>query len=140
MTPTHTALEPKEDRQGAHTCDNVGRLGVQWAAPTRSVRAGCALAWSPIMKADNRTTYVTRETILQLLSDDEVATVSTAETSPRLAAGDEYVDLEHLDDGVRRAGGAIAPMGRLLPKKAVHEATWAKILTKLPAPPARARV
>jgi hypothetical protein len=92
------------------------------------------------MKADNRTTYVTRETILQLLSDDEVATVSTAETAPRLSAGDEYVDLEHLDDGVRRAGGAIAPMGRLLPRKAVHDRTWAKILTNLPAPPARARV
>jgi hypothetical protein len=92
------------------------------------------------MTTDNRTTYVTREAILQLLSDDEVATVSTAETAPQLSVGDEYVDLEHLDDGVRRAGGAIAPMGRLLPKKAVHDATWAKILAKLPAPHARAGV
>jgi len=92
------------------------------------------------MKADNRTTYVTRETILQLLSDDEVATVSTAETAPRLSAGDEYVDLEHLDDGVRRAGGARAPQGRLLARNAVHRPTGATILTNLPAPPARARV
>ena len=92
------------------------------------------------MKPDNRMSYVTRDSILQLLSDDEVATVSTAETAPPLSAGDEYVDLEHLDDGVRRAGGVIAPMGRLLPKKAVHEATWAKILTTLSAPSARARV
>jgi len=99
--------------------------------------AGCGLASSLPMKTDNRTAYVTRETILQLLSDDEVATVSTAETAPRLSAGDEYVDLEHLDDGVRRAGGMIESMGRLLPKKAVHEATWAKILTKLPVAHAR---
>jgi len=91
------------------------------------------------MKTDMRNTYVTRETILKLLSDDEVASVSTAETAPLLSAGDEYVDLEHLDDGVRRAGGATAPMGHLLPKKAVHEATWAKILTKLAAPHARPR-
>jgi hypothetical protein len=92
------------------------------------------------MKTDDRKTYVTREAILQLLSDEEVATVSTAETAPRLSAGEEYVDLEHLDDGVRRAGGSIAPMGRLLPKKAVQDATWAQILTKLSAPRSRARM
>jgi hypothetical protein len=89
------------------------------------------------MNTDKRTAYVTRDAILQLLSDDEIATVSTAETAPRLLAGEEYVDLEHLDDGVRRAGGTNAPMGRLLLKKAVHEATWTKILTKLPAPRTR---
>jgi hypothetical protein len=89
------------------------------------------------MKTDNRRTYLTRESILKLLSDDEIAKVSTAETAPCLCAGDEFVDLEHLDDGVRRAGSAIAPMGRLLPKKAVHEATWAKIVTQLPVSHAR---
>ena len=56
------------------------------------------------MKNDERTAYVTRDTILKLLSDDEVAKVSTAETASRLADGDEYLDLEHLDKGVRRAG------------------------------------
>ncbi len=86
------------------------------------------------MQTDHRKTYVTRETILKLLSDDEIARVSTAETAPSLAVGDEYVDLEHLDDGVRRASGTVAPMARLLPKKAVQEATWAKILQQLPAP------
>jgi hypothetical protein len=59
--------------------------------------------------------------------------VSTAEAAPSLSVGDEYLDLERLADGVRRAEGTIAPMGRLLPRKAVHEATWAQILTKLPA-------
>jgi hypothetical protein len=90
------------------------------------------------MKPDNRTTYATRESILKLLSDDEVAKVSTAETAKSLSAGDEYVDLEHLDDGVRRSGGGAAPMGTLVPKKSVHEATWAKILTQLPPAHARA--
>jgi len=85
------------------------------------------------MKNDQRTTYVTRDTILQLLSDDELARVSTAEAGPPLSTGDEFVDLEHLDDGVRRAGVAIARTGHLLPRKSVHGSTWAKIVTQLSA-------
>ncbi len=86
------------------------------------------------MKNDNRTEYVTRDVILKLLSDDEVARVSSAETAARLSDGDEYLDLEHLDQGVRRAAGTAAPMGRVLPRKAVQEGTWTKILTQLKAP------
>jgi hypothetical protein len=85
------------------------------------------------MKADERVTYITRESILQLLSEDEVASVSTAERVARLSAGDEFVDLDHLDDGVRRAGAATPPLGHLLPKKAVREGTWTNILAHLPA-------
>jgi len=81
-----------------------------------------------------RTELVARDGILNLLSDDEVAAVSTAETAPRLTDGEEYIDLEQLDQGVRRALGATAPMGHLLPRKAVHEGTWRKILARLPAP------
>jgi hypothetical protein len=86
------------------------------------------------MKIDERTAYLTRDGILKLLSDDEVARVSTAEVAARLSDGDEYLDLGHLDLGVRRALGTNAPMGRVLPRKAVHEKTWGKILTQL-APP-----
>jgi hypothetical protein len=78
--------------------------------------------------------YVTRDSVLKLLSDDEVARVSTAETAARLADGDEYLDLEHLDQGVRRADGTATPMGRVLPRKAVHADTWSKILMQLAAP------
>jgi hypothetical protein len=85
------------------------------------------------MKSDERTEYVTRDSILKLLSDDEVAKVSTAETRA-LLDGDEYLDLEQLDRGVQRAGGAVTPMGRVLPKNAVHANTWSKILTLLAAP------
>jgi hypothetical protein len=81
-----------------------------------------------------RAELITRDNILKLLSDDEVARVSTAETAPRLASGDEYLDLEQLEQGVRQAGQAGTPMGHVLPRKAVQEGTWRKILAQLPAP------
>jgi hypothetical protein len=86
------------------------------------------------MTIQTRYDYLTREDVLKLLSDDEVASVSTAETAPRLADGDEYLDLEQLQKGVQRAAGRTAPLGRLLPKKAVRAATWAAILHRLPPP------
>ena len=76
-----------------------------------------------------------RNSILSLLSDEEVARVSTAETAPRLIVGDEYIDLGKLEQGVRRVVGTAAPLGRVLPRKAVHENTWSKIVTQLEAPP-----
>ena len=86
------------------------------------------------MKNDKRSEYITRDSILKLLSDDEVASVTTAETAASLADGDEYLDLEELDQGVQCAPRNATPMGRVLPKKAVHEKTWNKILKHLPAP------
>ena len=80
------------------------------------------------MKDDTRKEYVTRDTILKLLSDEETARVSMAETAAGLADGEEYVDLEKPDLGVRRAPGQpTVPMGRVLPRKAVHERTWREI-------------
>ena len=75
--------------------------------------------------------YVTRDSILKMLSEEEVDRVSTAETAVRLADGDEYVDLEQLGRGVQRAHGAKTDMGRVLPRKAVLETTWSKIVTEL---------
>lgn len=83
------------------------------------------------MKTEKRAEYISRDAILNLLSDDEVASVSTAETAVRLAEGDEYVDLEKLDLGVQSAPGTNQPAGRLVPRKAVHENTWTKILKQL---------
>ena len=86
------------------------------------------------MENDERTEYLTRSSVLELLSDDEVARVSNAETAARLAHGEEYVDLERLDQGVRRAVGPTAPMGRVLPRKAVPANTWNKIVAHLLVP------
>ncbi|MGO8992944.1 MAG: hypothetical protein ACLQVI_06425 [Polyangiaceae bacterium] len=90
------------------------------------------------MTSEKRSEYLTRDSVMKLLSDAEVASVSTAETALRVADGDEYLDLEQLDRGVLR-GPTATPMGRVLPRKAVREATWSAILTQLP-PPVRAEV
>lgn len=82
------------------------------------------------MKNAKLTDYVHRDLLLKTLSDEEVSSVSTAETAERLPDGEEFVDLEHLDQGVQRAGKVI-PMGRVLPRKAVHERTWTKIVAYL---------
>lgn len=82
------------------------------------------------MKQDERSRYLTRDRVLKLLSDEEVARVSTAESAARLEQGEEYLDLEALESGVHRAFEN-TPMGRILPKKAVREETWAKILREL---------
>jgi hypothetical protein len=87
------------------------------------------------MNIDERTDFLTRENILKALSDEEVASVSTAETAARLSDGDEYLDLQQLKQGVQRAAGPTEPMARVLPKNAVHADTWKKILTQLVALP-----
>ncbi len=84
-----------------------------------------------IMPNDKRATYVTRDAILKLLSDDEVSAVSEAETAPKLSEGDEYVDLAQLDRGVRTAGADALNMSRVLPKKSVQATTWSKILKQM---------
>jgi predicted metalloprotease len=46
---------------------------------------------------------LTRDTILKLLSEEQVARISTAETMPALSDGAEYLDLENFDRGVQHA-------------------------------------
>lgn len=48
------------------------------------------------------TEFVTRAATLELLSDDDIARLSTREAGAALAVGEEYVDLKHLKNGVRR--------------------------------------
>ena len=78
------------------------------------------------MKSDMRTENIARESVLKLLSDDEVASVSTAETATRLLDGEEYLDLEQLERGVQQAREASPAMGRVLPRRAVHKDTGAR--------------
>ena len=66
------------------------------------------------MTVSKRAELVVRETILKMLSSEEVARVSTAESASRLSEGEEYLDLEHLDQGVQRAQAATkVPMGQV---------------------------
>ncbi len=84
------------------------------------------------MTAMQRTKLVSRDAILKLLSDEEVARVSTAETAAALADGHDFIDLENMDRGVQRAGSTTkAVMGHVLPRNAVHADTWAKIVAVL---------
>jgi hypothetical protein len=75
--------------------------------------------------------YETRDHILKLLSEEEVARVSTAEGAARLADGDEYIDLAAPRNGVRRVHGTMQQtMGKVLPRSAVSTETWAKIVER----------
>jgi hypothetical protein len=79
-----------------------------------------------------RTEFETRDAILGMLSDDEIARVSTREAGPPLTLGDEYVDLKHLKHGVRRMMSTThVKIGDLLPRSAVSAETWSKICARL---------
>ncbi len=80
------------------------------------------------MSPDLKKEMITREAILALLSDAEVAKVSRAEDAPRLIEGDEYVDLEHPAAGVRQVHATSPRAVHALPRSAVSEATWAKVV------------
>ena len=86
------------------------------------------------MNQNTRSDYLMLDGILNLLSDDEVAKVATAETTTHLTNGEQYLDLERLERGVQCAPGNAPAMGRLLIKSAVHPTTWEQILARLAAP------
>jgi hypothetical protein len=90
-----------------------------------------ACSSAALIESDRKSEYVRRDTILKLLTDQEAASVSTAESAPSLAVGELYLDLEHLDHGVQLAGDTTLPMGQVLPRKAVSEATWNRIVSQL---------
>ncbi|HJX62432.1 MAG TPA: hypothetical protein VJ860_00600 [Polyangia bacterium] len=86
------------------------------------------------MNNDLLTENLTRENVLKLLSDGEVASVSMAETALRLLDGEEYLDLEHLDRGVQKTGKLPTVMAGVLPRRTVHKDTWGKIVALLGQP------
>ena len=79
-----------------------------------------------------RSDLIGRETILKLLTNEETARVSTAETAASIRDGAEYLDLQHIDQGILTAkGGTKVVMGHIVPRDAVSAGTWAKILARL---------
>ena len=85
------------------------------------------------MNNEKRSEYLTRGSIMQLLSDDEIAKVTAAESATSLADGDLYIDLEQLDQGVRTVAGGTAAIavGRVIAKKAIQGATWDHVVAQL---------
>ena len=79
----------------------------------------------------NRADYVTRDSILKLLSDAEIARVAMAETAEKLKEDDEYIDLTQLGAGVQHSANARTNVGHVLLRASVAQATWDKILTQL---------
>jgi len=76
-----------------------------------------------------RTEFLARDVILKLLSDAEVARVSSAEGTASLAEGAEYLDLELTHAGIQRFQRGKAPaMGTVVPRSAVSDATWSRIV------------
>ncbi|HPH30141.1 MAG TPA: hypothetical protein PLA87_25020, partial [Pseudomonadota bacterium] len=63
------------------------------------------------MNPSSSLAFIKRNDLLKLLSDNEVASVSLAETAVQLSDGDEYLDLSNLDKGVRSARKETIPMG-----------------------------
>ena len=88
------------------------------------------------MSEAQRANYVSRDAILKLMSNDEIAKVSTAETATGLKAGDQYLDLERLERGIQQAGpAATVNMGQAVPRSAVSNETWSRILDQLAVRP-----
>ena len=84
------------------------------------------------MTNTKRAEQIARDNILKLLSNEEIAKVSTAEAASGLTEGGEYLDLEHLDQGVQHAKPASkVTMGHVLPRSAICNETWNKILAQL---------
>jgi hypothetical protein len=75
--------------------------------------------------------FVMRDAILDLLSNEEVADVATDASAQKLRPGDEYLDLEHVELGVRQASGLATPPGYVLARTAVSDVTWRRIVTTL---------
>lgn len=85
------------------------------------------------MNNEKRSDLFTRDSVMELLSDDDIARVTAAESATSLVDGDEYIDLEQLDQGIRTVAGGTAAIavGRVIAKKAVQERTWDRVVAQL---------
>lgn len=84
------------------------------------------------MSGSTRDELSARNAIMMLLTDEENARVTTAEAGASLADGSEFLDLEHLERGIQRANSSSPlAMAHLIPRNAVGNDTWSKIVTHL---------
>jgi hypothetical protein len=72
--------------------------------------------------------------VLKLLAHGEHADFSEPGTTAKtLPNGDEYLDLDQLARGVQRARVGATLGAHVVPRKAIHEDTWRRILRQLAA-------
>ena len=76
------------------------------------------------------TAAVTRDAILNLLTDAETAKVSNLEDGEGLKEGDSFIDLDDLAKGAQK-GASDNVIGHVLPQSAVSSETWSKIVAEL---------
>lgn len=125
------------DRASLRGCLSIGdnartfRLGVQdlrALTEDRSLRS--SRDEGLLMNHSRSTPSACRDDVLAFLSDDERRSLASAPTH-RFNVGDEFLDLEKLGEGVRVARGSGPPVAGLLPRAAVQDATWKKVLSYL---------
>jgi hypothetical protein len=81
---------------------------------------------------------ITRDTILKLLTDAEVANVSRDEGQARLGRGDEFVDLEQIGLGIQKLQfNPRVELPTAVAQGSVSDATWRKIVSALAGGAAR---
>ena len=76
--------------------------------------------------------FLTRDELLAWLGPEDAALVAAAVAQASVDSGEEYIDLHYLDHGVRRANGRAGTISNVLPKGAVSEQLWLRILTRIP--------
>ena len=88
------------------------------------------------MSHDKKNTFILRDRVLALLSDEENAKVSQVEAEYVLSATQQYVDLNKLERGVLTAPADFTAMGHVLPRRALRESTWSSIVALIESPSA----
>jgi hypothetical protein len=94
--------------------------------PTKPARAGT--------DSHLRLAYVSREHLLTLLGPKDAAVVTEAEARASVSIGEDYLDLHHLEHGVRKANGYAGKLTNVLSKRAVSEELWLRVLSHTPQP------
>lgn len=92
-------------------------------------------AQEPAMGKHNRDKFITRDALMDTLSDEEISSVSGAEAHPNLVPGEEYLDLAHLGLGVRLAAEGDSTLRNVVPRRAVPDGTWHKLVKQLKKAP-----
>ncbi len=70
----------------------------------------------------------TREAVLMLLTDGEMARLRAMHRGPPLGEGEQYVNLEDVEGGVRRVhAGTSVVVHNLVPRRAVGAVTWSRM-------------